>query len=123
MRKISKEKLDEILEKHKKWVNSENGGKRANLQGANLQEADLQYVKLEGAYGEQDTERRIKKMTNYEYIKTLSQDELVLFIMNDMTMAANDILDEIIRCWSDDERSSTEIRMWKNWLNEQRRVE
>lgn len=58
-------------------------------------------------------------MTNYEYIKTLSQDELVLFIMNDMTMAANDILDEIIRCWSDDERSSTEIRMWKNWLNEQ----
>lgn len=57
-------------------------------------------------------------MTNYEYIKTLSQDELVLFIMNDMTMATNDILDEIIRCWSDDERSSTEIRMWKNWLNE-----
>lgn len=58
-------------------------------------------------------------MTNYEYIKTLSQDELVTFIMNDMTMAANDILDEAIRCWSDDERSSTEIRMWKNWLNEQ----
>lgn len=35
-------------------------------------------------------------MTNYEYIKTLSQDELVTFIMNDMTIAANDILDEII---------------------------
>lgn len=58
-------------------------------------------------------------MTNYEYIKTLSQDELVLFIINDMTMASNDILDESIRCWSDDERSSTETRMWKNWLNEQ----
>jgi hypothetical protein len=58
-------------------------------------------------------------MTNYEYIKTLSQDELVSFIINDMTMASNDILDESIRCWSDDERSSTEIRMWKNWLNEQ----
>lgn len=58
-------------------------------------------------------------MTNHEYIKTLSQDALVTFIMNDMTMAANDILDEIIRCWSDDERSSTETRMWKNWLNEQ----
>jgi hypothetical protein len=58
-------------------------------------------------------------MTNYEYIKTLSQDELVSFIINDMTMAYNDILDESIRCWSDDERSSTEIRMWKNWLNEQ----
>lgn len=57
-------------------------------------------------------------MTNYEYIKTLSQDELVTFIMNDMTIAANDILDEIVRCWSD-EQNSTEIRMWKNWLNEQ----
>ena len=58
-------------------------------------------------------------MNNYEYIKTLSQDELVSFIINDMTMASNDISDESIRCWSDDERSSTEIRMWKNWLNEQ----
>ncbi len=29
MRKISKDELKEILEKHKKWVNSENGGKRA----------------------------------------------------------------------------------------------
>lgn len=62
-------------------------------------------------------------MTNYEYIKTLSQDELVTFIMNEVTIVSNDILDESIRCWSDDERSSTEIRMWKNWLNEQRRVE
>lgn len=38
MRKISKEELSEILEKHKKWVNSENGGKRVNLRSANLQE-------------------------------------------------------------------------------------
>lgn len=58
-------------------------------------------------------------MTNYEYIKTLSQDELVTFIMNEVTIVSNDILDESIRCWSDDERNSTEMRMWKNWLNEQ----
>ncbi len=58
-------------------------------------------------------------MTNYEYIKTLSQDELVVFIMNELTMAFKDILDETIRCWSDDKRSSTELEMWKNWLNEQ----
>lgn len=50
-------------------------------------------------------------MTNYEYIKTLSQDELVTFIMNEVTMASNDILDESIRCWSDDERNSTELEM------------
>lgn len=58
-------------------------------------------------------------MTNYEYIKTLSQDELVTFIMNEVTIVSNDILDESIRCWSNDERNSTEMRMWKNWLNEQ----
>ena len=28
MRKISKEELDEILEKHKKWVNSKNDGEK-----------------------------------------------------------------------------------------------
>lgn len=91
----------------------------AYLKNAILHDVNLQSVKLEGAYGEQDTERRIKKMTNYGYIKTLSQDELVTFIMNDMTMASNDILDESIRCWSDDEQSSTELEMWKNWLNKQ----
>lgn len=58
-------------------------------------------------------------MTNYEYLKTLSQDELVLFIMNDMAMAYDDILDESVRYWNDDEQNLTEIRMWKNWLNEQ----
>ena len=58
-------------------------------------------------------------MTNYEYIKTLSQDELVLFITNDMAIVSSDILDESVRCWSDNEQNSTEIRMWKNWLNEQ----
>nr|DAP83063.1 MAG TPA: hypothetical protein [Caudoviricetes sp.] len=91
----------------------------AYLKDAILHDVDLQSVKLEGAYGEQDTERRIKKMTNYEYIKTLSQDELVTFIMTDMTMAFKDILDESIRCFNDDEQSSTSLKMWKNWLNEQ----
>ena len=49
MRKISKEELDEILEKHKKWVKGEDGGKRADLYGANLRGADLLGANLRGA--------------------------------------------------------------------------
>jgi uncharacterized protein YjbI with pentapeptide repeats len=46
--------LKEILEKHKKWLNDEEGGERAdlssaNLEGAYLEGADLGYANLEGA--------------------------------------------------------------------------
>lgn len=33
---MTKEKLAEILENHKKWLNDEQGGEKANLSGANL---------------------------------------------------------------------------------------
>ena len=52
-------KLKEILEKHKMWLNGEEGGERANLRGAdlrwanlyraNLREADLYKANLNGA--------------------------------------------------------------------------
>ena len=43
---MTQEELNEILDKHKKWLNSEDGGERANLyradlRGANLSEAYL----------------------------------------------------------------------------------
>ena len=41
--------LKEILEKHKKWVNGEDGGERAYLRGANLRDADLRGAYLRGA--------------------------------------------------------------------------
>ena len=41
--------LNEILEKHTKWLNDENGGERANLSGANLSGADLRGANLSGA--------------------------------------------------------------------------
>ena len=55
MRIISNEELQDILEKHKKWLNDEDGGKRAKLryvylQGADLYGADLRGVDLHGAY-------------------------------------------------------------------------
>ena len=41
--------LNEILEKHPKWLNDENGGERADLCGADLCGADLYIANLRGA--------------------------------------------------------------------------
>jgi len=51
---MNKEELQVVLELHKKWLNNEEGGKRANLRGAslscaNLRYADLRYADLSGA--------------------------------------------------------------------------
>ena len=50
MRKVyTKEELQEILSKHKKWISDEQGGEMADLSGANLSEADLSGAYLYGA--------------------------------------------------------------------------
>jgi len=41
--------IKKILEQHKKWLNNEEGGQRANLRGANLQGAELREADLRGA--------------------------------------------------------------------------
>ena len=41
--------LNEILEKHLKWLRNEDGGERANLRGADLCGADLRGANLRGA--------------------------------------------------------------------------
>ena len=41
--------LNKILELHQKWLNAEEGGVRANLQGVNLQGIDLHKADLRGA--------------------------------------------------------------------------
>ena len=46
---MTKEQLAEVLEKHKKWLNDEPGGERADLRRANLQGADLRGANLRGA--------------------------------------------------------------------------
>ena len=38
---MNKDVLNEILKKHKMWLDNENGGTRADLRGADLREADL----------------------------------------------------------------------------------
>ncbi len=50
LRKIGKEKLQEILAQHKSWVESEGKeGTRARLREANLQKADLRGANLQEA--------------------------------------------------------------------------
>ena len=46
---MNKDELDLILEKHKKWLNNEEDGERANLSKANLRCIKLKEVDLRGA--------------------------------------------------------------------------
>ena len=56
-------------------------------------------------------------MNNFEYIKTLSKDEMVGFIMKDMFEAFNVITYEMCNCWREDEAQSAGLEMWKEWLS------
>ena len=38
---MTSEEIKKVLELHKKWLNNEQGGEKANLRGADLSEADL----------------------------------------------------------------------------------
>ena len=49
MRQYTAEELKIICEKHIKWLRDEEGGERADLQGANLRDADLQGANLRDA--------------------------------------------------------------------------
>lgn len=42
---MNSKELNDILEKHAKWLNNENGGERADLYGADLCGADLYWAK------------------------------------------------------------------------------
>lgn len=46
---MENKKLQEILDKHARWLNNEIGGARANLQYADLQSANLRYANLQDA--------------------------------------------------------------------------
>ena len=49
MRTITYEELKDILAKHKKWLNDEDGGEKANLSAANLSGLNLANVNLQYA--------------------------------------------------------------------------
>ncbi len=49
MRTITKKELSEILEKHKKWLNADEGGEKADLRDTDLRGEDLRKVDLREA--------------------------------------------------------------------------
>ena len=49
MRTFTKERLAELLAKHKAWLNNEDGGERANLRSADLRSVDLSSANLRSA--------------------------------------------------------------------------
>lgn len=46
---MTQEELNMILDKHRKWLNDEEGGERADLRGASLFRVDLRWTDLRGA--------------------------------------------------------------------------
>lgn len=60
-------------------------------------------------------------MNNFEYIKTLSKDEMAEFIMGTMSEAFNVIIDEMCNCWRKEEAQSAGLEMWKEWLSAERK--
>ena len=49
MKKVSKEELAKIVEKHGKFLRGEEGGERASMIGAILDGVDLSFANLTGA--------------------------------------------------------------------------
>lgn len=52
---MNNKQLQEILEKHKKWLNNETDGNSANLRGANLRGANLSGADLSGIIYNENT--------------------------------------------------------------------
>ena len=46
---MTSEEIKKVLDLHKKWLNNEQGGEKANLRGANLRVANLRRADLSGA--------------------------------------------------------------------------
>jgi hypothetical protein len=47
---VNQEQLNEILQKHKDWLNDIEGGVQADLRGADLSGCDLRFANLENSY-------------------------------------------------------------------------
>lgn len=58
-------------------------------------------------------------MNNFEYMRTLTKDELVKFLMEDMSEIFNEITDELCNYWREDEAQTAEFEMWEEWLSEE----
>ena len=58
-------------------------------------------------------------MTNFEYIKTLSENEMLKFITETMFETFNEITYEMCSYWREEEAQAAALDMWKEWLSEE----
>ena len=56
-------------------------------------------------------------MDNFEYMKTLSKDEMAEFIMRAMSEAFNVVIDEMCSCQREEEAQAIGLDMWEQWLS------
>lgn len=88
---MNQEKLNKIIESHKKWLNGEHGGERADLSGADmsgadLTRADLTYADLSGANIDYSSwplwcgslnvivDTRISRQLAYHFLRVIGDD-------------------------------------------------
>ena len=71
--------LKQILELHKKWLNNEDGGKRANLSDANLSGADLSGANLWDVTG---NKKEIFTFQTNKYTVVIYQDRIQIGCKN-----------------------------------------
>ncbi len=71
----TKAQLEEILKKHKAWLNGEIGGERADLRSANLRDADLRFTNLQYAnLRDADLRDADLRFTNLQYANLRDAD-------------------------------------------------
>lgn len=58
-------------------------------------------------------------MTNFDYIQTLTNNEMARFLRDNVSIIFDVITDESINCWRDDEAQALELELWAKWLNEE----
>ena len=56
-------------------------------------------------------------MNNFEYMKTLSKDEMAEFILGAMSEAFDVITYEMCSCWREEEAKAIGLDMWEQWLS------
>ena len=84
LRKITEDDLREILEKHEKWLNDEDGGEKADLQQAdmrwaNMREADMDFSCWPLWCGSLDVivDKRIAAQLAYHFCRIVCDDDEV----------------------------------------------
>ena len=113
MKTYTAEELQEIIANHKKWLNDEDGGVRANLYGANLYGANLDGANLDGAGS-------LNSVTgNMKNIKSIAcEDWPIAYTSTHMQIGCQKHL--ISEWWEFDDESISAmsggaLNFWKKW--------